>query len=69
MLRHNLALEIFGLILVLAGGFATFFILPVSWYIAAPIAIFASYVVIETVLPKVWETPAKGIRHEPGEDE
>lgn len=69
MLRHNLALEIIGLVLVLAGGFAVFFGVPVSWYIAAPLAIFASYVLLETVLPKVWETPPKGIRHEPGEDE
>ena len=69
MFRNNLALEILGVFLVIAAGLATFFILPLSWFIAAPIAVFASYVVLETVAPKVWETPPKGIRYDPEDDE
>jgi hypothetical protein len=69
MCRHNLGLEILAVVLVLAGGIAAFVFLPAPWFVSAPVAVLASYTVLETLLPKVWETPAKGIRYEPESDE
>lgn len=69
MCRNNLGLEILAIVLTLVVGIATFYILPVHWLIAAPAGIFTGYVVLDTLLPTVWETPPKGIRYEPGDDD
>ena len=69
MPRHNLGLEVLSLLLVIAAGVASFIVIPLPWLMAVPVAFFAGYVVLETLLPKVWETPPRGIRYEPGEDE
>ncbi len=69
MCRNNLILEILAIALTFAVGTAVFLLLPVAWFIAAPAGIFAAYVVLDTLLPTVWETPPKGIRYEPGDDD
>jgi hypothetical protein len=67
MLRDDPGLEFIGFLLTIAGIIAAFVILPAPWYVAGPVAVFAGYAVLETVLPKVWETPPEGIRHDPDE--
>ena len=57
MLRNDAALEFLGFLLTITGIIAAFVILPAPWYISAPIAIFAGYAILETVLPEVWDAP------------
>jgi len=57
MLRNDPVLEFFGLLLTIVGIVAAFVMLPAPWYIASPVAVFAGYAVLETVLPKVWDAP------------
>ena len=57
MFRNDVGTEAVGLFLAVVGVIAAFVILPAAWYISAPMAIFAGYVVLETVLPEVWDDP------------
>ncbi len=69
MCRDKLGLEILAVVTVLAAGVAAFFLVPAPWFIAVPAGIFTSYVVLDTLLPTVWETPPEGIRYEPDSDD
>lgn len=52
MIRGHLEREIVAMVLIFAVGVATFVVLPSSWFISACVAVFATYVGLETILPK-----------------
>lgn len=55
MLRNDPGLEFIGFLLAIAGIVAAFVMLPSPWYISGPVAIFAGYAVLETLLPEEWD--------------
>ena len=57
MLRNDPGLEFIGFLVAIASIVAAFVILPSPWYVSGPVAIFAGYAVLETLLPEVWDAP------------
>ena len=51
MIRGHFEREIMAMVLIFAAGVATFVVLPSGWLISACVAVFATYVGFETILP------------------